>query len=69
MNTVTFKNMTGVELLVEYIRQHGIEAHELNGKIFAHNWSVSNGERFLEIDEVVIDEKNLMPPPEVIDGI
>lgn len=52
MTTVTFKSMTGVEMLVEYIRHHGIEAHELNGKIFVHNWSVSNGEQFLEIDEV-----------------
>ena len=52
MTTVTFKSMTGVEMLVEYIREHGIEAHELNGKIFAHNWSGRNGERFLEIDEV-----------------
>lgn len=52
MNKANFKNMTAAEILVGFIRHHGIEAHELNGRIFAHNWSAKDGERFLKIEEL-----------------
>jgi hypothetical protein len=52
MTMQAYANMTQASILVDYIRSHGIEAHEMNGHIFAHNWSVDDGQRYLQIVEL-----------------
>ncbi len=52
MNTLIGTPLTNAEILRDYIIAHGIEAHELNGHLFAHNWSAKDGERFMEVVEL-----------------
>jgi hypothetical protein len=52
MATARLYESRNVDILVNYIKSHGIEAHELNGQIFVHNWHEQDGERYCSIDTV-----------------
>jgi len=52
MDTTALYESRNIDILISYIRSHGIEAHELNGQIFVHNWYKQDGERYMTIDTV-----------------
>jgi len=52
MDTTALYKGRSIDILISYIRSHGIEAHELNGQIFVHNWYTQDGERYCTIDTV-----------------
>jgi len=52
MDTTALYKGRNIDILISYIRSHGIEAHELNGQIFVHNWYTQDGEKYCTIDTV-----------------